>query len=129
MQLRLITFSGDINVSLQTGDMAHACSTNTNVNAGFTFGASSRFLGIVTAVYNDGNALLFIPPHSIVIVMDETSTAPPVDTDFIMFSKNRQVNTSGLKGYYAEVELRNYSSQGRAAELFSVGAEVSESSK
>tara|TARA_R100000322_G_scaffold154356_2_gene113150 strand:- start:281 stop:616 length:336 start_codon:yes stop_codon:yes gene_type:complete len=46
---------------------------------------------------------------------------------FLMFLKNDQVNNVGLKGYYAEVEMRNNSKQG--AELFALSSEVVESSK
>ena len=46
---------------------------------------------------------------------------------FFFFSKNRIANTSGLIGYYAEVEYRNDSK--KAAEIFAVGAEYAPSSK
>ena len=46
---------------------------------------------------------------------------------FIMFSKSNSVNMSALKGYYAEVEFKNESSD--KIELFSVGSEINESSK
>ena len=46
---------------------------------------------------------------------------------FLMFLKNDQVNNVGLKGYYAEVEMRNNSKQG--AELYALSSEVVESSK
>ena len=45
----------------------------------------------------------------------------------MMFSKNKQVNTSGISGYYAEVEFKNDSTT--KAELFSVGSQASLSSK
>jgi len=44
-----------------------------------------------------------------------------------MFSKNTVVNTSGITGYYADVLLINDST--KKAELFSVGSQISESSK
>lgn len=44
-----------------------------------------------------------------------------------MFSKNTAVNNSSLLGYYAEVKLTN--SRTDKIELFSIGAEVVESSK
>jgi geranylgeranyl diphosphate synthase type II len=45
----------------------------------------------------------------------------------ILFSKTASVNTSGLKGYYAEMQFKNDSSN--YAELFLVGSEIFESSK
>jgi hypothetical protein len=47
--------------------------------------------------------------------------------DFIMFSKNKEVNNNSLLGYYAEVKLTNNST--KKAELFALGSEVTESSK
>ena len=51
----------------------------------------------------------------------------PDDGDFIFFGKENKVNISGVRGYYAEVDMRNDSSS--AAKLFSVGSEISKSSK
>ena len=47
--------------------------------------------------------------------------------DYIMFEKDKQVNSSSLIGYYANVKLIN-DSKGDV-KLFSLGSEVSESSK
>jgi len=47
--------------------------------------------------------------------------------DFIMFSKNKEVNNNSLLGYYAEVKLTNNSI--KKAELFALGSDVLESSK
>jgi len=53
--------------------------------------------------------------------------AAPVLNDFIFFSKNKTVETRGVKGYYASVRFKNYSKE--EVKLFSVSAEISESSK
>ena len=55
------------------------------------------------------------------------SQTRPTLTSFILFSKTASVNTSGLKGYYAEMQFKNDSLD--YAELFSVGSEIFESSK
>ena len=44
-----------------------------------------------------------------------------------MFSKNNVVNVANVKGYYAELEFVNNSTE--KAELFSVGVGVEQSSK
>ena len=44
-----------------------------------------------------------------------------------MFAKNNKVNTSGLTGYYAEVEMKNDSTE--EIELYAVNSEVVQSSK
>jgi len=52
---------------------------------------------------------------------------PPALGDYISFAKNKRVNTSSLLGYYASVNFVNNSTN--KVELFSVGSEISESSK
>lgn len=47
--------------------------------------------------------------------------------DFVMFSKNKLANNTSLLGYYADVKLVNNSTD--KAELFSIGSEISQSSK
>ena len=51
----------------------------------------------------------------------------PTIIDFILFSKSKPNNTSSLVGYYASVNFVNNSN--KKVELFSVGSEVSLSSK
>ena len=57
-----------------------------------------------------------------------TSTIPvPNEGDYLFFAKNTNINTPGIMGYYAEVEMINDSTE--QAELFTVSSEVNESSK
>ena len=53
--------------------------------------------------------------------------ATAADGDYIMFVKDKRVNSSSILGYYADVRLVNYSTE--KIELFSVGSEVTVSSK
>ena len=46
---------------------------------------------------------------------------------FLLFAKNSQCNTGGLKGYFAELKMENSSSD--YVELFAVSTGVAESSK
>tara|TARA_R100000781_G_scaffold88781_1_gene54635 strand:+ start:90 stop:491 length:402 start_codon:yes stop_codon:yes gene_type:complete len=133
MQVQLLTFNDDINISLQVGDIVYYSPTSTVGSSGFStvnvVGTIVKF-GVVTAIYNDGNPSGSIPPHTILVTYDETSVSPPsaVPTpDYIMFGKNKQVNTSSLTGYYADVKFVNYSD--KKVELFSVGSEAVESSR
>jgi hypothetical protein len=57
----------------------------------------------------------------------QTSTPIPTTSDFIFFSKDNRANMTSLLGYYAQVEIKNNSTE--EAELFSVGSEIFESSK
>ena len=53
--------------------------------------------------------------------------ATPGPGTFIMFGKDKKVNTNDLLGYYAEVKFVNDSI--KKIEMFSVAAEIQESSK
>jgi hypothetical protein len=103
-----LNFSFPLNVSVQKGDTAYY--TN-DIN-----GTTIVLIGVITAIVNN------------TIVCDIAGdTIRPTTSSFILFSKDAGVNTSGLKGYYAEVQFKNNSED--AIELFSVGSEVFESSK
>ena len=52
---------------------------------------------------------------------------PPINNEFIMFSKDNKVNLGSLLGYYSDVQFRNSSRE--AAEIFNIGSVFSESSK
>ena len=51
----------------------------------------------------------------------------PTSSDFILFTKDNKANLSSLKGYFAEVVMKNNSH--KPVELFAVGSEVSINSK
>jgi len=51
----------------------------------------------------------------------------PTSSDFILFSKDSRGNTSSIRGYYAEVKMKNDATA--ACELYDVGSEIFESSK
>ena len=59
---------------------------------------------------------------------DAGSCSPCVTTSsFLLFSKDNDVNLSSMLGYYADIEFKNFTTD--AAELFTVGTEVTQSSK
>ena len=60
------------------------------------------------------------------ITIDDSGTLPSQD-DYCMFVKNQAINTSSLLGYFANVKFENNSID--KIELFSVGSEITESSK
>ena len=64
---------------------------------------------------------------SIVIVSQSMTNQPFQSDSYYFFTKNQVINTSSLIGYYADVKLINNSK--KKIELFSLGAEVTESSK
>ena len=128
MPIATLTFDDPINSSLQIGDIVYYSPTSLapNSNIPKTITANVIKLGpvysieidpiVVRVIYNDdpgnsGAATVFAPPAG----------------SYIMFEKDKQVNSSSLMGYYANVKLMNDSTS--KIELFSLGSEVTESSK
>ena len=105
----IINFSNLNNISLQIGDTAYYAIPN---DIGVT--GDPVQIGMITSISNNSieiaNSNIEVPQNA-----------------FIMFSKNNTVNNGSLKGYYAEVTMRNDITE--EAELFAVGSEVSPSSK
>ena len=56
-----------------------------------------------------------------------SNTVLPASNDFLFFSKDNRANMASLLGYYAEVEVKNNSTE--KVELFAMGSEIFESSK
>ena len=109
-----IEFDNNIdNVSLQVGDTAYYVTPTSS--GGFANASTDPVkLGEIKVINADN-----------IEVDVEAGTLS--DGDFIMFQKDRLVNISSLKGYYAEIKLENDSTD--KAELFSLSSEVTASSK
>jgi hypothetical protein len=123
MALATLTFSAPINVSCQVGDTAYYVATTTS--GGFSV---------------DDSAIVMI--GDIVQIQNPTTTTPIITarttlgyteldglTDkFILFSKDNKANLNSPVGYYASLKMVN-ADRTNPAELFSVAAEVFNSSK
>mgnify|MGYP000162033811 CR=1 FL=1 len=103
-----LTFLQSLNTSVQIGDTVYY--TN-DIN-----GKDIKIIGLITA----------LTAKSITAEIEANQIRPTL-TSFILFSKTAEVNTSNLKGYYAEMQFRNNSDD--YSELFLVGSQVFESSK
>jgi hypothetical protein len=113
---KLIFKTSDINASLQVNDVAYKVSGNVTTRGFTTYNdATPVILGTIKKV-----------GHNYIHIQD-MQNAPSQD-DFIMFAKNQAVNKSGVKGYYAEVKLKN-NNPNEISELFSIASELSPSSK
>ena len=110
----IINFSTPINnSSIQVGDTIYVSSVETLNEINEQIAGTPDAHGVVVSI---GSSWI------------ESSGPDPIDAGaFITFSKNNLVNTSGLKGYYATVELTNNST--RPAELFAVSSNITVSSK
>ena len=109
-----LTFDNNINTSLQVDDVIYF--QTPSINGMFDTIDSDNI-----TKYGDVTALT-----SKTITVNLTGSTPVKD-DYIMFAKNHTINTSSLLGYFADVKFEN-NSTGKI-ELFSVGSEISESSK
>jgi len=117
-----LLFDDPVNSSLQVGDIVYYASkpmpiANSNIKT-TTTGNVKRFGSVYSITTN---------PNSVNVIYDHTVVDPPKADDYIMFEKDKQVNSSSLIGYYASVELKN-TSDGKI-ELFSLASGVTESSK
>ncbi len=112
MEEIVLTFILKVNVSLSLGDIVYYNPIN-----GEEFG-DPVMLGNVTAISDD--RLSATVNRSLMV-------AVPGAGDFIWFSKDSQIETSGIIGYEAMTTMVNSST--RKAELFAVSSEVFESSK
>jgi len=105
-----------INTSVQVGDIAYYSPYTTSGGFNNATLGSTIMLGPIMSIV--GN---------VVTVQYDTALSNPQPGDYISFAKDKRVNTSSLLGYYASVNFVNNSV--KKAEIFSVGSEISESSK
>ena len=76
---------------------------------------NNNILGIITGFDSD----------RVIIVDDTTGNStwdPDLTNQYIMFSKNKEANTSGLLGYYMEARFECDSK--KEAELFAIGSDI-----
>ena len=118
-----ITLSFDnINFSAQVGDIVYYSYNPAQVGGYNTAQLqNTKKLGPIVNIENRISEFL------VTVQYDDTLTSPPADGDFISFAKDKTINTSSLLGYYASVKFVNNSTD--KVELFSIGSEISESSK
>ena len=124
-----ITFNDPINISCDVGDDIYTTSTIAQDSANTLFLGNMSgliYIGTVHSVVNGDGLDSSIP---ISLIVDHGTMPVPViaSNGFMMFSKNKQANTSGITGYYAEAKMVNNSKV--EAELFAVGSSVAISSQ
>ena len=116
-----------LNVSIQPTDIVYACIINSG-QAGVNHPNASQDTKPIAIgeVVDDPSP----PNHFGGTFWMETSGYTPITLTgqhYIFFSKDNRANMSGILGYYALVEYRNYSK--KQAEVFATGMEYSISSK
>ena len=114
-----------MNDSVQIGDELHWTPIDAATGEGTPLANSD--IGIITGI---GEKYVEVGGEIGGVIQTATVPAFSADVMFFMFRKpayNGHTNISSLKGYYAEVEFTNSSTSKQ--ELFTVGSEVTESSK
>ena len=113
----IIELEKDIhNISLQLGDIVYAVSAPTEQQDQKTSTGDIKKVGTVIGI--SGNQIT---------VKDSSVTYTPQQDEFIMFSKDKNANNTSLIGYYAEVKIKNNSTE--KAEMYSIASEITPSSK
>ena len=118
LQHLLLSFTNALNTSIQIGDIVYY---NQNISSagGFSIGGLNDVIQL--------GVVIEITSNTIKVEYDDSIVSTPVLADFIMFAKDKTINTSSLIGYYADVKFANDSDY--KIELFSVGSDIFESSK
>jgi len=122
-----LTFKQPLNSSLQIGDTVWYTTPSSAGGYDVATKDSVTKLGTVEELSSQYRA------HEIKIsnyVLASVPDVVPVNltaNSFIMFSKNDIVNLGSVSGYFAEVQLRNNSTE--KIELFALSSEVVQSSK
>ena len=101
-----------INSSVQVGDLVHYAINNSN--------------GVLSDTTEVGEVTGFNAAGYINVSANDDALPVP-NNPFILFSKKIQINESSVKGYYADVTLKNSST--KRAELFALSSDVVPSSK
>tara|TARA_R110002012_G_scaffold157304_4_gene318473 strand:- start:353 stop:727 length:375 start_codon:yes stop_codon:yes gene_type:complete len=123
---------GTLTVSLNTEPL------NESISVGDTVYYATLGSAVDGFISDNGSGLVKIGPvvslgeatsgkKTIGITVSSNPNIGLVNDKLLLFSKNNQVNTDGLKGYYAEVKMKNTSTT--EAELYAVSSEIALSSK
>ena len=123
MPIATLIFEEPLNSSIQINDIIYYSTVSTSIGSN----VPQVTLDGANPIVNFGvvNDIIEQPPT--LKVNYSGSVAMPQNNDYIMFEKDKRVNSSSLIGYYARVKLSNDSKS--KIELFSLGSETSESSK
>ena len=121
-----ITFPHALNISIQKGDIMYAAvvsydNQQSGFNQPFDWPVDTKPfpIGVVTVVDH--------PSKSVTIDTTGFTSVTLTVLHYLFFGKDPMVNTSGITGYYAQVEYRNYST--KEAEMFATAVDYVESSK
>jgi hypothetical protein len=128
----VMEFNNELNVSVSVGDDVYYCEADDiNNSGGFNNANLSNVKKFGRIIQKTNNTIKVAEVDSTYYLTGSgsinSSTLDPTYGAFILFSKNKLINKSGLNGYFADVKFENNSTE--KIELFTVGSEVSQSSQ
>ena len=115
----------DLNSALQVGD--HVFYTSITLRGDYFINDATSVTNGNTYVGTVQKISFSNSEYTVDILVSDTNNVIPGATDYFFFVKDNNVNDAGVLGYYSEVRVENDTTD--EAELFSVGTEISESSK
>lgn len=114
---------GDSMYYIDSGDLSGASGESGGTNPSLD---NVIFMGLVESIVNISPTTWAIVVNN--VVNDVTyNYEMPTQNDYVFYTKNNEYDMAAVLGYYAQVKFVNDSTS--AAELFSIGMEVAESSK
>ena len=121
-----LTFTS-VNVSCQVGDLVYCAKSVSGISGLNSFSAGSvdtkpKIMGVVATI-DASDPALFITVQTSGYTIPDLSINTPV----FMFEKDKNAGISGITGYYALAEFRNYATV--PIELFATTVDYAESSK
>lgn len=121
------TIQGEINSSVQVGDNIYF--SLKTLDSGYQTSNSFTYSGVIKNITKGlSSAVIAVDADSVDNIpggVDYQSVN--INDYFLFFSKDTSANINRIKGYHANVTMRNDSD--KKAELFTVGAEIQKSSK
>ena len=131
MAIQTITFPNTINISIQPTDIMYAALVGGNTTTAFggNAGTNNPMEPVVNTAPIAIGKVVSVNHNAKTVTIDDSGYTPTTLTTahYLFFSKDRRVNMSGVVGYFAETEYRNYSKL--QTEIFATAMDYVESSK
>jgi len=116
-----LQFNGEINTSASVGDYIYYTNPILNYQeSGFDVSNNLSFVGNIISISFSNDVTTMVCDCN-------TANAQPTSISYIYFSKEKQVNTGSLRGYYGKLKFRNNSKM--KAELYASSCIIEQSSK
>tara|TARA_R110002096_G_scaffold68054_1_gene164539 strand:- start:2285 stop:2677 length:393 start_codon:yes stop_codon:yes gene_type:complete len=130
MSIVNLSFGFQLNVSIQATDQIYATLIDNNQSGrNHITGVNTKpfpYGDVVSVDYNTNIVTVNSYYNEIIGETDNNYNGNILDY-YLFFAKDDRANSSGILGYYAQVEYRNYSTL--PAEMFATATNFSESSK